>query len=173
MSKQLAENHPDSVFSDANKVISKLELKNPFKFSFFLQNWKMFAPNPPPNCGWIAIEEIRQDGFRYDLISGDLIQKDNPQLHFRLSGLENLLFNPLRGYQYRESWKYRMLLKKWIPYKIHQKYPDLHDYTSFAFTEYILFVSKNNANQPPVMEYKSYPISAVMALPVFVQTGKE
>lgn len=167
MSKQLADNHK-GIFISINNIISKLELSNPFKFSFFLQNWKMFAPNPPPNCGWLAIEEVKDDGFVYDLISDELVKNGDMKWRYESNGYERQLLNPMRSYHYRESWKYRMLLKKWILYKVHQKYPDKTDYTNLSFCEYDFFISKMNRNEIPPIEKKCYPIKAVMDLPIFV-----
>lgn len=167
MSKQLSDNHK-GVFSKVNSIVSKAELSNPFKFSFFLQNWKMFAPNPPPNCGWLAIEEIKDDGFIYDLISGELVKNNEYKLRYSLSGFEKQLMNPMRAYRYRESWKYRMLLKKWIPYKIKQIHPNTTDFKNFNLCEYDFFISKLNKNQIPPIEKRCYKIKAVMDLPIFV-----
>lgn len=156
------------VFVSLNEITQHLEIQNPFKFSFFLQKWKMFAPNPPPNCGWIALEEKREDGFIYDLISGALVHPDKYEMHQKYKGFEKQLLNPARSYRYRESWKYRMFLQKWIPYQIQKKYPGRTDFSNIIFAEYDFFISKDNSHQTPAIKKQMYPIKAVMGMPVFV-----
>jgi hypothetical protein len=53
------------------------------KLFFFTQSWSMYSPNPIADWGIIKLEAITQNGKNINLISGEIVNKDNLSVDFK------------------------------------------------------------------------------------------
>lgn len=112
------------------------------KVSFFTQHWKMFAPNPPVKCGWLAIEELKDDGNVYDCNTGKLVS-EQPVQQWQPSGLEYYILMYARNFDFADnsSLKFKVFLKYWLPYKLKQLNKDKVDIKNIFLTDYLYIIA--------------------------------
>jgi hypothetical protein len=135
------------------KKLGNIDIPKLIKVSFFTQHWKMFAPNPPIKCGWLALEELKENGDVFDVISGQKVSEKPVQL-WQPTGFEYYLMMYVRNFDFADGSgaKYQVFLKYWIPYKLKQVNKDKVDIKNIFLTDYLYII----ANQKSV---KSVPIT--------------
>lgn len=151
----------DRVKSGLNKV----DIPSPVKVSFFLQHWKMFAPNPPAKLGWLTLEVLKDDGYNYDFMTNELVT-DVPTIYWNPSGYEGLIMKYARNYSYPTDIKFKTFLKYWIPYKI-QKINPKADHKKILFVDYSFFATDQSVPYQPPLKKTIIPIDSMMAYKPF------
>lgn len=145
------------------KGLNAIDIPSPVKVSFFLQHWKMFAPNPPSKLGWLALEIKKEDGYYYDFITNQLIT-DVPTVYWYPKGYEALLIKYSRNYIFTPTGdKYKIFLKYWIPYKIKQINPNA-DYKSIVFADYTFLSTDQSVPHIPPLKKVVIPVDSMINL---------
>lgn len=145
---------------DIKSFLSKVDVTAPVKVSFFIQNWKMFAPNPPLKLGWMSLEIKKEDGFYYDLLTNQLIT-DVPTIYWYPSGYEGLIIKYSRNYVYPASGdKYKIFLKYWIPYVIKKKNIK-YDSIKILFVDYVFFSADQSTPFVPPLKKVVIPADSI------------
>ncbi|MFN8276287.1 MAG: HTTM domain-containing protein [Chitinophagales bacterium] len=118
-------------------------LPSPVHISFFVQNWKMFAPNPPNLIGWWTLEGP-VNGKQMDLMADKPVTNDTFPL-WRPTGMEYYLAQYSRNFPYDgKGDKFRIFLKYWIGYQ--RKKKNLQGPISLAYYNYM--VTRNTLAHP-------------------------
>lgn len=127
----------------------KLDIPSPLHVSFFWQYWKMFAPNPPVKCGWIALEELKNDESIVEFFSKKAVV-EKPEMLWKPSGLEYYFLLYARTFDLNDpkEVKFRIFLKYWIKSKLgglEQK-----ELRNIFLTNYLFIIAnqKNTSNIP-------------------------
>ncbi|MFN8309503.1 MAG: hypothetical protein U0T73_06020 [Chitinophagales bacterium] len=104
-----------SAFRKEDSAPIAIDIPSPVKTSFFLQYWKMFAPNPPSLIGWWTLEG-EKDGKPYDFMAERPVTNDTFPL-WHPTGYEYYLAMYSRNFPVKERGdKFKLFLKYWIPY---------------------------------------------------------
>lgn len=148
--------------------LKKVDIPTPVKVSFFLQHWKMFAPNPPAKLGWLTLEMKKEDGYYYDFFTGDLVT-DIPAIYWYPSGYEGLIIKYARNYPYSTDRKFKLFLKYWIPYKIKKTDPKA-DKSKIVFVDYVFLATDQSVPHTPPMKKLVFPIDTMTA---YIPFGKK
>lgn len=127
------------------QVLSKLaviDFPKLVKVSFFTQHWKMFAPNPPVKCGWLALEELKDNGDIYDCATGKKVE-EKPERFWTPTGFEYYLMMYARNYDFPDGKgdKFKVFLKYWIPYKLKKLGLDKVDIKNIFLTDYLYIIA--------------------------------
>ncbi|UPT69130.1 MAG: hypothetical protein M0D57_11165 [Sphingobacteriales bacterium JAD_PAG50586_3] len=128
------------------KKLGYIDIPKLVKVSFFTQHWKMFAPNPPVKCGWLALEELKDNGDIIDVMSGQKVLEQPLQL-WKPSGFEYYLLMYARNFDAPEgsSGKFQVFLKYWIPYKLKQVNKDKVDIKNIFLTDYLYIIANQKS----------------------------
>lgn len=145
--------------------LSKLSIPSPTKTSFFLQYWKMFAPNPPAKGGWLTLEYLNpKDGFYYDFFTDMLVTnvQSKPPQYF--SGIEYYLIYYSRTFVYRdEGFRFREFLKYWIPYIVKKRGGDFESLKDNMFlADYYFEITDQSKPFKPQIKKSLLPVNGIL-----------
>lgn len=140
-------------------VVKKLNVPPPVRVSYFMQNWKMFAPDPPTKLGWISFEIKKEDGFSYDLMTDQLIT-DVPTIYWYPSGYERYLIYRCRNYAITQDFKYKLFLRYWIPYKLKKINPDI-DTKKVLFVDYYFLPGDQSVPHKLPLIKQTLPVDSI------------
>ena len=123
--------------------LDNINFPSPINISFFNQNWKMFAPNPPVKSGWLALEIQQEDGSSIDFFNGKLITEE-AKINWTPRGLEFYLLYYCRNYDNPNvnNVKYNLFLKYWIKYILKKHNYPPKDLEKLIFTDYIYITAR-------------------------------
>lgn len=150
---------------ELEELVSKFIINSPVKTSFFLQHWKMFAPNPPMKGGWVTIEYTsKTDGYNYDLFTGSLVTDTETKPALPYKGVEYYLMNYARGYVYsQEGRKIRIFLKYWYPKAIINRGFDFEkEKDNFKFVDYAFEITDQSKPFTPQIQKIVIPSDVVI-----------
>jgi hypothetical protein len=134
----------NSKFQAKVQGLLKLDIPSPLHVSFFWQYWKMFAPNPSAKCGWIALEELRNDEHIVEFFSKNTVV-EKPAMLWKPTGLEFYLLMYARTFDLNDpkEIKFKIFLKYWIKSKLgHLPEKELRN----LFLTNYLFIIANQKN---------------------------
>lgn len=135
----------------------QLDIPNPVKTSFFIQFWKMFAPNPPVKAGWITLEKRNEDGTDSDVFTNKKVPL-KPTVFWRPKGMEYYLMMYARNFDFPDNsgLKFKVFIKYWIPYALKRENISSSELNNIIFADYLKIVAEQTTNSEPNVEYKLY-----------------
>lgn len=154
---------PIATILDAD--LNKISIPSPVKTSFFLQYWKMFAPNPPSKGGWLTLEYLNpKDGFYYDFFTDMLVTNVQSKPPQNFSGIEYYLMYYSRNYVYRvEGFRFREYLRNWIPYAVQKRGGDFESIKDNMFmADYYFEITDQSKPFTPQIKKAMLPINGIL-----------
>ncbi|HNE50460.1 MAG TPA: HTTM domain-containing protein [Chitinophagales bacterium] len=118
------------------KAMKSIDIPRIAENSFQDQFWKMFAPEPSNQGGWISIEYIGDDGILYDLFSNTPISLTQHTLNFNPHGMEKILLSYGRMFKYKDKWFTAVFLKNWYFYQLKIRNIAPEKYKNYFLAEY-------------------------------------
>jgi hypothetical protein len=137
--KFIAKYTPLNKFQAADKVYQNaahISFISPVRISVFFQFWKMFAPEPIRDIGWMSIEEKKDDGYLYDLFTGNIISPTEHKLNFKPSGFEFHLLIYARAMRFKNKQFTRVFLKYWFLHQLKIRNIPEDKYGNYFLAEY-------------------------------------
>lgn len=140
-----------------------LDIPSPVKVSYFVQFWKMFAPNPPVKAGWIALETKKGDGYTYDFFTDKLIV-EQPQINWTPKGYEYYLLMYSRTFDFPDNSgsRFKLFLKYWIPYVLKQRRGNTTDINQLYLTDYLYIVADQSVPNMPPITFNMYSAAEII-----------
>lgn len=141
-----------------------LDIPSPVKISYFVQFWKMFAPNPPAKVGWLALETTKNDGYTYDFFTDRLIE-NKPRINWTPKGYEYYLLRYSRTFDYPDESgsQFKLFLKYWIPYVMKREQGNTSDINELYLTDYLYIVTDQSKPHQPEITYNMYKAAEIVA----------
>lgn len=138
------------------KAMKTIDIPRVAENSFQDQFWKMFAPEPSNQGGWLSIEYIGEDGILYDLFSNTPISLTQNTLNFNPHGMEKILLSYGRMFKYKDKWFTAIFLKNWYFYQLKTRNITPEKYKNYFLAEYSTsVVDAGNTNTPIVKQLYS------------------
>lgn len=113
-----------------------ISIYSPFRISFFFQYWKMFAPEPIRDIGWLSIEHKKKDGQLYDLFSDKKIDPKHPVINYKPRGYEFQLLIYTRAMRFKNKLFTRVFLKYWFLHQLKIRNIPEANYKDYYLAEY-------------------------------------
>ncbi len=127
----------NSVSSNATVyILKKIDIPVFIENSFLFQNWKMFAPNPIMEAGWLSIEYKGEDGLLYDLFTDEIIPATQHKINFQPRGMEMHLLSYARAMHNNDKWYTRVFIKYWYFYQLAIRKIPKSEYGNYYLAEY-------------------------------------
>ena len=145
-------------FQSKIEGLLKLDIPSPLPVSFFWQYWKMFSPNPPANGGWIALEELRDDGSIVEFFSKKLVEEKAKML-WKPNGLDFYLFYYARSVDINDpkELKFKLFLKYWLKRKLNQL-PE-KEVKNIFLTNYLVIIANQKRLSNMVVQRRIFSVS--------------
>ncbi|MBK9328181.1 MAG: HTTM domain-containing protein [Sphingobacteriales bacterium] len=112
--------------------------------SFLFQNWKMFAPNPITEAGWLSIEYKGEDGILYDFFTDEIIPATRYKINFHPKGMEMHLLSYARAMHNSDKWYTRVFIKYWYFYQLALRKIPKSEYGNYYLAEYRYVIQPND-----------------------------
>lgn len=126
-----------------------------------MQHWKMFAPNPPDECGWYTLEYLGEDGLKYDAINEELVT-NYLKMPYSLKGGEYFLYLYSRGFVYKKNgYKFRLFLRYWFQEKIKNKQNKI-PIEKIYFVNYRRLVQNQSIPSKPIIVVQSISLKTFL-----------
>ncbi len=129
-----------------SSVLKKMDIPVFIENSFLFQNWKMFAPNPIMDAGWISIEYKGEDGLLYDLFTDEIIPTSQYKINFQPKGMEMHLLSYARAMHNNDKWYTRVFLKYWYFYQLNIRKIPRTKYDNYYLAEYRYVIQPDDDN---------------------------
>ncbi|MFN8237716.1 MAG: HTTM domain-containing protein [Chitinophagales bacterium] len=117
-------------------ILQKTDIPVFIENSFLFQNWKMFAPNPIMDAGWISIEYKGEDGLLYDLFTDEIVPVSRYKINFQPKGMEMHLLSYARAMHNSDKWYTRVFVKYWYFYQLDIRKIPRNKYDNYFLAEY-------------------------------------
>lgn len=118
------------------QLLEKINIKTPLNETVFFEEWKMFAPNPIKELGWLSIEYIDEDGLYYDAFSKNIINQQQHQKYFFPKGMERLLMVYGRLLHDGKKPFARIFIKYWYFNALKKMNVKPEDYNNYFLAQY-------------------------------------
>lgn len=137
------------------------DIPSPMSNWFFKQEWKMFAPEPSYELGWISMEYIGDDNILYDFFTHDIVAKNKHEIHFRPKGMLFHYLMPCRSMHFKARWKERAFLKFWYFYNLEKAGVPPEKWKNYFITEYKFTLLKEQELAPSEVKKVYYTEEAI------------
>lgn len=132
--------------SIAYKFFNAINIPTVVQNSFQFQYWKMYAPSPASEGGWLSIEYKGEDGFLYDYFTKGLLSNTEHKISFRPKGMEAFLLFNGRSFKYEDRWYSAIFMRYWLSYQLKKNKIPVSSYNNYYLAVYSLDVSQQDAD---------------------------
>lgn len=118
------------------KWMKAIDIPRVVENSFQDQFWKMFAPEPSNQGGWLSIEYIGDDGILYDLFTNTPISSTQNNINYIPHGMEKLMLAYGRLFKSKDKWYTAVYLQNWYFYQLKIRNIAPEKYKNYFLAEY-------------------------------------
>ena len=120
-----------------------ISIYSPVRISIFFQYWKMFAPEPIRDIGWLSIEHKNGNGQWYDLFTSRKIDAKLHVVNFKPKGFEFQLLIYARAMRFKNKLFTRVFLKYWFFHQLKIRNIPKSEYKDYYVAEYRFYFPPN------------------------------
>lgn len=132
--------------------------------SFLTQEWKMFAPDPVRDVGWLTIEYVGEDNLYYDFFTDDIVMPNEFNIRYKPHGLEFHLLLIARAFHSESKWKSKVFLKYWYLRQLEAKNIAPENYSKFYLAEYRYYIGDEKEKLSQKIERRLYTTSDILSI---------